>query len=88
MTEDSTRLNNDIGEHADMETACQFALYPMGTDNYMEVIYAEVNRAKAAGTFAGGVHYASRWTGPYPGCSGHLKRRFCMRSNPTAVIWS
>ena len=28
MTEDSTRLNNDIGEHADMETACQFALTP------------------------------------------------------------
>ncbi|OIB02527.1 thiamine-binding protein [Paenibacillus sp. LC231] len=63
MTEDSTRLNNDIGEHADMETACQFALYPMGTDNYMEVIYGEVNRAKAAGTFAGSVHYASRLDG-------------------------
>ena len=85
MTEDSTRLNNDIGEHADMETACQFALYPMGTDNYMEVIYAEVNRAKA---FAGGVHYASRLDGSLSRVFGSLEEAFCMRSNPTAVIWS
>lgn len=63
MTEDSELLNHDIGEHAGIETACQFALYPLGTDNYMDVIYNEVNRAKEKGTFAGSVHYASRLDG-------------------------
>ncbi|KOP67540.1 thiamine-binding protein [Bacillus sp. FJAT-18019] len=63
MDEDPTPLNYDIGKHADIETACQFALYPLGTDNYMEVIYNEVHRAKAAGTFNGSVHYASRLDG-------------------------
>ena len=32
MDEDPTLLNCDIGKHADIETACQFALYPLGTD--------------------------------------------------------
>lgn len=63
MDEDPTTLNSDIGKHAHIETACQFALYPLGTDNYMEVIYGEVQRAKAAGTFNGSVHYASRLDG-------------------------
>lgn len=76
MTEDSTRLNNDIGEHADMETACQFALYPMGTDKYMDVIYGEVNRAKTAGTFAGSVHYASRLDGALSRVFGSLEDAF------------
>ncbi|MGG4345964.1 YkoF family thiamine/hydroxymethylpyrimidine-binding protein [Paenibacillus lautus] len=76
MTEDSTLLNSDIGEHADIETACQFALYPMGTDNYMDVIYDEVHRAKAAGTFAGSVHYASRLDGALAQVFGALKEAF------------
>ncbi|MFE0554758.1 YkoF family thiamine/hydroxymethylpyrimidine-binding protein [Paenibacillus sp. NPDC058910] len=76
MTEDSTLLNNDIGEHADIETACQFALYPMGTDDYMDVIYSEVNRTKAAGTFAGSVHYASRLDGSLAQVFGSLEEAF------------
>lgn len=76
MNEDSTRLNHDIGEHADIETACQFALYPMGSANYMDVIYAEVDRAKAAGTFGGSVHYASRLDGALSRVFGSLEDAF------------
>ncbi|OMF83116.1 YkoF family thiamine/hydroxymethylpyrimidine-binding protein [Paenibacillus glucanolyticus] len=63
MSEDSERLNREIGKNADIDTACQFALYPLGTDHYMDVIYKEVHRAKEKGTFAGSVHYASRLDG-------------------------
>lgn len=76
MNEDSTRLNHDIGERADIETACQFALYPMGSANYMDVIYAEVDRAKAAGTFDGSVHYASRLDGALSRVFGSLEDAF------------
>ncbi|MFB4326254.1 YkoF family thiamine/hydroxymethylpyrimidine-binding protein [Paenibacillus lautus] len=76
MNEDSTRLNHDIGERADIETACQFALYPMGSANYMDVIYAEVDRAKAAGTFGGSVHYASRLDGALSRVFGSLEDAF------------
>jgi len=76
MDEDSTRLNHDIGEHADIETACQFALYPLGSANYMDVIYAEVDRAKAAGTFGGSVHYASRLDGTLSRVFGSLEDAF------------
>ncbi|VTR38760.1 YkoF family thiamine/hydroxymethylpyrimidine-binding protein [Paenibacillus lautus] len=76
MDEDSTRLNHDIGERADIETACQFALYPMGNANYMDVIYAEVDRAKTAGTFGGSVHYASRLDGSLSRVFGSLEDAF------------
>lgn len=76
MDEDSTRLNHDIGEHADIETACQFALYPMGSANYMDVIYAEVDRAKETGTFGGSVHYASRLDGALSRVFGSLEDAF------------
>lgn len=76
MNEDSTRLNHDIGERADIETACQFALYPMGSANYMDVIYAEVDRTKAAGTFGGSVHYASRLDGALSRVFGSLEDAF------------
>ncbi|GAB6926085.1 HMP/thiamine ABC transporter substrate-binding protein ThiU [Paenibacillus sp. JCM 10914] len=63
MSEDANRLNSSIGEQAHIQTACQFSLYPLGTENYMDVIYREVDRAKESGTFAGSVHYASRLDG-------------------------
>ncbi|EHB56647.1 YkoF family thiamine/hydroxymethylpyrimidine-binding protein [Paenibacillus lactis] len=63
MSEDSGVLNSELGPHADIETACQFALYPLGTEHYMDIIYGEVQRAKEKGTFGGSVHYASRLDG-------------------------
>jgi len=63
MSEDSRVLNSELGPHGDIETACQFALYPLGTEQYMDIIYGEVQRAKEKGTFGGSVHYASRLDG-------------------------
>lgn len=37
----------------------QFALYPMNNPAYMEVIYREIDRAKAHGVFNESMHYAS-----------------------------
>ncbi|WP_055105552.1 YkoF family thiamine/hydroxymethylpyrimidine-binding protein [Paenibacillus ihumii] len=61
MSEDDVRLNK--GNGAAVDTAVQFALYPMGVANYMDVIYDAVKAAEAEGTFTGGIHYASRLDG-------------------------
>lgn len=37
----------------------QFALYPMNNPSYMDIIYREVDRAKAQGVFNDSMHYAS-----------------------------
>ncbi|MEK5214134.1 YkoF family thiamine/hydroxymethylpyrimidine-binding protein [Psychrobacillus sp. FSL H8-0487] len=37
----------------------QFALYPMNNPSYMDIIYREVDRAKAQGVFNDSIHYAS-----------------------------
>ncbi|WP_170007553.1 YkoF family thiamine/hydroxymethylpyrimidine-binding protein [Bacillus fonticola] len=41
----------------------QFALYPMGTADYMDIIYEACKTATEIGTFSKGVHYASRLDG-------------------------
>ena len=43
--------------------ACQFALYPLGIEHYMEVIYREIGEAKTAPVSAGGRHFATHLAG-------------------------
>lgn len=43
----------------DQYVSSQFALYPMGADNYMELIYEEIEQAKQAGVYNESMHYAS-----------------------------
>ena len=43
----------------DQYVSSQFALYPMGADNYMELIYEEIEQAKQAGVYNEAMHYAS-----------------------------
>ncbi|GIP34144.1 YkoF family thiamine/hydroxymethylpyrimidine-binding protein [Paenibacillus sp. J2TS4] len=63
LSEDEERMNeSDLQQHS-IETACQFALYPLGKPDYMQIIYEQIERAKARGTFSGGAHYASRLDG-------------------------
>ncbi|UNK16807.1 Ykof family thiamine-binding protein [Paenibacillus sp. N3/727] len=63
MSEDDTRMNESLAGSANIETACHFSLYPLGTENYMDIIYQEVERAKSKGTLTQGIHYASRLDG-------------------------
>ena len=50
------RLN---GPAPSQYVSSQFALYPMGDADYMELIYEEIEEAKRAGVFNESMHYAS-----------------------------
>ena len=43
--------------------ACQFALYPLGIEHYMEVIYREIGMTKAAPVHSRGRHFATHLAG-------------------------
>lgn len=63
MSENDQRMNEMNSAAIPIQTAAQFALYPMGTTDYMKKIYGAVEIAQEHGTFGGGVHYASRLEG-------------------------
>lgn len=63
MSEDDVVRNEPSIAGAKLDTACQFALYPLSLPDYMDAIYAGCRPAQENGTFAGGVHYASRLEG-------------------------
>lgn len=63
LSEDDERLNEQFLKKFEVEAATQFALYPLGTENYMDIIYEQVEQAKKRGTFTKSVHYASRLDG-------------------------
>jgi energy-coupling factor transport system substrate-specific component len=46
-----------------VSVACQWSLYPLGVDGYMDVIYREIDRTKKAGVFAKGQHFVSSLRG-------------------------
>ena len=43
--------------------SCQWSLYPLGSEGYMDVIYREIERTKRAGVFARGAHFVSALRG-------------------------
>jgi len=63
MSEDDVVLNEASIAGAKLDTACQFALYPLSLTDYMDTIFAGCRPAQENGTFAGGVHYASQLDG-------------------------
>lgn len=63
MSENDQRMNEMNSAAIPIQTAAQFALYPMGTADYMNKIYGAVEIAQEHGTFGEGVHYASRLDG-------------------------
>ena len=45
------------------QVACQFALYPLGIEHYMDVIYREIGVTKAAPVRSRGRHFATHLAG-------------------------
>ncbi|MNJ59016.1 putative HMP/thiamine-binding protein YkoF [compost metagenome] len=84
MSEDDVRLNEASGFAID--TAVQFALYPMGVPHYMDVIYDAVKSAEAEGTFSGGIHYASRLDGDAHEVFRSLENAFVTSSTQTSHL--
>ncbi|RPK12607.1 YkoF family thiamine/hydroxymethylpyrimidine-binding protein [Priestia endophytica] len=63
LSEDDVLLNEEKSKDISIETAMQFALYPMGVPHYMDVIMDGVKTAKDQGVFVAGVHYATHLDG-------------------------
>ncbi|GAA0137886.1 HMP/thiamine ABC transporter substrate-binding protein ThiU [Paenibacillus sp. YSY-4.3] len=84
MSEDDVRLNE--GNDTSVDTAAQFALYPMGVPHYMDVIYDAVKAAEAEGTFSGGIHYASRLDGNAHQVFRSLENAFVTSSTKTSHL--
>ncbi|MFM1654387.1 YkoF family thiamine/hydroxymethylpyrimidine-binding protein [Brevibacillus sp. B_LB10_24] len=60
---DDVRLNEPKLADRPVTAAAQFALYPLGTADYMSVIYDQVEHCKELGTYTKGIHYATRLDG-------------------------
>lgn len=84
MSEDDIRLNNI--PTGDIETAVQFALYPMGVADYMDIIAEAVQNADREGTFSGGIHYASRLDGTIEAVFSSLENAFLNASMRTSHL--
>jgi uncharacterized protein YqgV (UPF0045/DUF77 family) len=46
-------------EKTGVRVSCQWSLYPLGIESYMDLIYREIDRTKSAGIFARGQHFVS-----------------------------
>jgi hypothetical protein len=66
--------------------ACQWSLYPLGIPNYMDVIYREIERTKAAGVFTRGQHFVSRLDGDLNAVLGAIRRSFDEASRSAAHV--
>jgi hypothetical protein len=58
-----SKLESPRGTAGEHRVACQFALYPLGTADYMEQIYGVINHAKETETFAAPKNFVSRLDG-------------------------
>jgi hypothetical protein len=59
-----------------LEVSAQWALYPLGVPHYMDVIYREIDRTKAAGVFTRGQHFVSRLDGDLGSVLNAIRRGF------------
>lgn len=56
--------------------SAQFALYPLGADSYMDTIYSEIERARAAGVKVVGRHFCTHLYGSGADVFDVLRRAF------------
>jgi uncharacterized protein YqgV (UPF0045/DUF77 family) len=55
---------------------CQWSLYPLGIDSYMDVIYREIDRTRKAGVFTRGQHFVSTLQGDLTETLGAVRASF------------
>ncbi|EJW14548.1 Ykof family thiamine-binding protein [Paenibacillus alvei] len=63
ISTDDMRMNAERNQAIPLQVAAHFALYPLGTPDYMDTIYEIIGLAKEEGTFDESAHYASRLEG-------------------------
>ncbi|MBR7553925.1 Ykof family thiamine-binding protein [Allobacillus sp. GCM10007491] len=63
MDETDEPMNKKQSEGIDQEAGCKFALYPMGTEEYMEKITEQIDLSNERGVTVTPTHYATRLDG-------------------------
>ncbi|WP_434121191.1 YkoF family thiamine/hydroxymethylpyrimidine-binding protein [Salinicoccus roseus] len=58
------------------KAGCKFALYPMNTIDYMDVIYEQIDLSKEAGVTVSPAHYATRLDGTVPAIFSAMESSF------------
>lgn len=88
LAENEELANEESAAGISQEVAVQFALYPMGIPEYMNVIMDQVELAMNQGIFTKGVHYASRLDGDAHSVFKTLEDAFenCKKSNSTHIV--
>jgi energy-coupling factor transport system substrate-specific component len=66
--------------------SAQWSLYPLGSEGYMNVIYREIDRTKAAGVFAKGAHFVSALRGDLADVLGAVRTSFDAACADTAHV--
>ena len=59
-----------------MRVACQWAIYPLGRQEHMPLIYDAIAATKQAGVFTRGQHFASRLDGELSDVFGAIRAAF------------
>lgn len=63
MDASDARMNAASVSEISQKAGCKFALYPMNTTNYMDVIYEQIDLSKARGVEVSPSHYSTRLDG-------------------------
>lgn len=63
LEENDEVMNTPQTEKIDQYVAADFALYPLGGGNYMDVIYGQIEEIKRQGINVSSVHYATKLEG-------------------------
>ncbi|MFC3419899.1 YkoF family thiamine/hydroxymethylpyrimidine-binding protein [Salinicoccus hispanicus] len=63
MDATAERMNEANVSDISQKAGCKFALYPMNTSNYMDVIYEQIDLSKARGVEVSPSHYSTRLDG-------------------------
>ncbi|MFQ3621079.1 MAG: YkoF family thiamine/hydroxymethylpyrimidine-binding protein [Spirochaetales bacterium] len=69
-----------------IQVAAQYSLYPLGTENYMNLIYQQIDQAKQEGTYGGGKHFATRLEGDLAQVFATLYNAFTRTSRLTGHV--
>jgi uncharacterized protein YqgV (UPF0045/DUF77 family) len=75
--DESERLaNEDHVQEISQEAGCKFALYPMGEEKYMDVIYEQIDFSKAEDVKVTPTHFATRLDGDVHAIFKTLEKAF------------
>ncbi|WP_085991188.1 YkoF family thiamine/hydroxymethylpyrimidine-binding protein [Oceanobacillus senegalensis] len=76
MDETDTPLNEEKSREIMQQAGCKFSLYPLGREDYMDVIYEQIDLSRHRNVEVSSTHYATRLDGDVHHIFGALHEAF------------